>query len=118
MPTQFITILLGVAVMGLIGAVTLALSRSPASVAERRLAGLGGQRAVEKRDLRASLLLRPESSASAGPLKLLADLSDFEWLHRLHEQADVRISLPKLLAVAAALAVIGLVGPIALKLSI
>ncbi len=118
MPTMLVPMLLGVAVVGLIGALGLVLSRSPGSVAERRLAGLGGQRAREKRDLQASLMLRPETSASVGPLKLLAKLSDFEWLVRLYDQADVRIALPRFLAVAATLVVLGIIVPIALKLSI
>jgi len=118
MPTTFIPILLGLAVIGLIGALSLVFARSPGAVAERRLAGLGGQRAREKRDLQAGLLLRPESLSAAGSLKLLGALSDVEWLTRLHEQADVKISLSRFLAVVAALVVAGIIIPVALKLSL
>lgn len=118
MSSMLVPILLGVTVIALIGGIGLFLVKSPGAIAEERLDGLGGRRAKAKRDLQATMLLRPETLTTAGSWKLAATLADAEWMTRLYEQADVNLPINTFLAIVAVLAGAGGVGAVLMKMPI
>jgi tight adherence protein B len=110
-------IAIGLGVIAVVAIVGLALSRSPSTVAEQRLEGIGARRVKAKPDLASGMLLRPPTidQGLAGLLKVLPSPESFE---RLYEQADVGLSLSRFLIIPLVLtilaAVVGLVTSIPL----
>jgi tight adherence protein B len=91
----FFSIVIGIAVIVLIGGAGLAMSRSSGSVAEDRLAGLiGGHRVrkVKKQDLSSGILARPAAIDLGRPSFWTRMLPNAENLNLLYEQADVNFA--------------------------
>ena len=116
MSTMLVPILMGVAAIALVGGLGLVFGKSPGSVAEERLEGLKGGRAQARRDLQATMLLRPEGLTTANSWKFVSRLADAEWMTRLYEQADVNLPFNTFLAIVAVLAGFGGVGAVLMKI--
>jgi tight adherence protein B len=105
-----VAILVGVAVIALVGGVGFMMAK-PTTHAEQRLDEhlTGHSRSKAKAEAAANLLLRP-SSLELGDTSFWAKLvPNIEDLNRLYEQADVNMPLGRFLGIAAALAVLGAV---------
>ncbi len=113
--TLLVPIFAGLAVIMLIGGVSLVMSKSTGSLAEERLAEMTSK-VKGKKEAIAGLLLRP-SAIDLGKesfwLKLLPNPDN---LNKLYEQADVNMPFKRFLLIAAVLAVAGLLLGIVMKL--
>jgi tight adherence protein B len=106
----FLSTLIGVAVIVLIGGIGLAMSSSSGSVAEDRLAGLiGGHRVrkVKKENLSSGILARPAAIDLGRPSFWTRMLPNAENLNLLYEQADVNFAFNRFMMVVAGLGVAG-----------
>jgi tight adherence protein B len=110
-----IPIFAGVAVITLIGGIGLVMSRSNGSLAEQRLDGLTGK-SKAKADPTTGILLRPSAIDLGKEQFWTKFLPDPENLNKLYEQADVNMPFRRFMAIAASLAVAGVVLGIALSL--
>lgn len=115
MDSTTLSILVGVAVIALIGGVGLVLAKGSGSVAEQRLDELSGKR-KSKVDPAAGLLMRPPA-VDLGKSKVWANkLISVEGLNLLYEQADVGLPFARFLAIAGGLAVGSALIGLALKI--
>jgi len=109
MDPNLIAILVGGAVILLVGGAGLVLSKSIGSTAEERLDGLSGKakKAKAKADVANGILLRPEAidlTNAAFWSKLVPNVDN---VNRLYEQADVNIPFNRFMAIAGVLALTG-----------
>jgi tight adherence protein B len=107
-----LSMLIGVAVIVLVGGVGLVMSRSSASVAEDRLAGLTGQRRVaraRKQDLQSGILARPAAIDLGQPSFWGRVVPNAENLNLLYEQADVTIAFQHFTFIVGGLGLAGLI---------
>ena len=109
MDPNLIAILVGGAVILLIGGMGLVLSKSAGALAEERLDGLSGKKRV-KADPASGILLRPEAIDIGNVAFWSKLLPNVQNVNRLYEQADVNIPFNRFMAIAAVLAVVGGVG--------
>jgi tight adherence protein B len=109
-----IPIIVGVAVITLIGGVGLVMSKSNGALAEERLDGLTGK-AKAKGDPSQGILLRPSAIDLGKEEFWVKLLPNPESLNKLYEQADVNMPFKRFLAIAGALAVAGLVLGVVLR---
>jgi tight adherence protein B len=106
-----VSMIIGVAVIVLVGGVSLVMAKSPGELAEARLAGLSGQRrspAGKPLDPAVGILTRPTAidvGAASSWTRLLPKAED---LNLLYEQADVNLKFNIFLAAVGALAVTGI----------
>jgi tight adherence protein B len=106
----FLSTLIGVGVIVLIGGIGLAISGSSGSAAEDRLAGLiGGHRVrkVKKESLSSGILARPAAIDLGHPSFWTRMLPNAENLNLLYEQADVNFAFNRFMMVVAGLGVAG-----------
>jgi tight adherence protein B len=106
----FYSIVIGIAVIVLIGGVGLVMSRSSGSVAEDRLAGLtGGHRVrkVKKQDLSSGILARPAAIDLGRPSFWTRTLPNAENLNLLYEQADVNFAFNRFMMVVVGMGLAG-----------
>ena len=106
----FFSIVIGIAVIVLIGGAGLAMSRSSGSVAEDRLAGLiGGHRVrkVKKQDLSSGILARPAAIDLGRPSFWTRMLPNAENLNLLYEQADVNFAFNRFMMVVVGMGLAG-----------
>jgi tight adherence protein B len=104
--------LVGVAVIVMIGGLGLVMSRNTPSLAEDRLAGLMGSRrakSAKKQDLSSGILARPAAIDLGRPSFWVRMVPNAENLNLLYEQADVSFSFKRLLLIAGGLALAGVV---------
>ena len=105
-----LSMVIGIAVIVLIGGIGLAMSSPGGSAAEDRLAGLVGGRRVKKpkkQDLSSGILARPAAIDLGRPSFWTRMLPNAENLNLLYEQADVSFSFNRFMAVVAGLGVAG-----------
>ncbi|HWE38772.1 MAG TPA: type II secretion system F family protein [Isosphaeraceae bacterium] len=107
MGTTLIPVLIGVAVIVLVGALGLVMAQSGGSAAEQRLDEISGRRKASKADPAQGMLLRPPALDLGGAKRWAGFLPSFEGLSRLYEQADVNLPFPQFVAIAAVLAGLG-----------
>jgi tight adherence protein B len=105
MTPTFLSILIGMAVLTLVGGVGLALSKAP-SWAEQRLDDLSGPR-KPKTERDAGSLWKPPAIVLGNAQSWATRLPSVEGLSRLYEQADVGLSFRNFLAIAVGLALAG-----------
>jgi tight adherence protein B len=107
----FFSIVIGIAVVVMIGGVGLIMSRSSGSVAEDRLTGLiGGHRmrkVQKKQDLSSGILARPAAIDLGRPSFWTRMLPNAENLNLLYEQADVNFAFNRFMMVVVGLGVAG-----------
>ena len=106
----FFSIVIGIAVIVLIGGVGLVMSRSSGSVAEDRLAGLTGGprvRKVKKQDLSSGILARPAAIDLGRPSFWTRMLPNAENLNLLYEQADVNFAFNRFMMVVVGMGLAG-----------
>ena len=116
-----LSIVIGIAVIVLIGGLGLVMSRSSGTVAEDRLAGLtGGRRVrkVKKQDLSSGILARPAAIDLGRPSFWTRMLPNAENLNLLYEQADVSFSFNRFMVVVAGLALAGAIFGLVFRLPI
>jgi tight adherence protein B len=107
---MFWSMLIGVAVIVLIGGVGLVASGTFAKVAEQRLEGLiggGGKRTMER--LASGILLRPTAIDAGGGSFWAKLVPNPENLNLLYEQADVNLTFNSFMAMVIGLALVGVV---------
>lgn len=105
-PTM-ISMLVGVAVILLIGGVGLFMSRGTTSLAEERLAGMTGKspgKKGKKGDLAGGMLLRPSAIELGQESFWLKFVPNVENLNLLFEQADVNLTFNKFMSLVVGLA--------------
>jgi tight adherence protein B len=110
--SSILSIVIGVGVIVLIGGIGMAMSKSPGSRAEDRLAGLlSGRRSApaKKQKLSSGILARPAAIDLARPAFWTRMFPNAENLNRLYEQADVNFSFGRFMSVAAGLVGVGVV---------
>ncbi len=105
MSPLMLQIIIGIGVVAAVGAVGLVLTKSPSTVAEQRLEGLGTRRRA-KADLSTTMLLRPDT-VDHGVGGLLRILPSPESLKQLFEQADVSIPFSRFMLVPVVLTFLG-----------
>ena len=106
MDPNLVAIIVGGAVILLIGGAGLVFSKSLGSAAEQRLDGLSGK-IKAKVDAASGILLRPEA-IDIGNVAFWSKLvPNVENVNRLYEQADVNIPFNRFMAIAGVLAVLG-----------
>src|SRR5262249_28089443 len=108
----FISMLIGIGVIALVGGLGLVMSRSSDPRAEDRLDGLTGRkksRKAKKADLAAGILARPAAIDLARPSVWTRMVPNAENLNRLYEQADVSMTFNAFLSLCGGLAVGGVV---------
>jgi tight adherence protein B len=106
----YFSIVIGIAVIVLIGGVGLVMSRSSGSVAEDRLAGLTGGprvRKVKKQDLSSGILARPAAIDLGRPSFWTRLLPNAENLNLLYEQADVNFAFNRFMMVVVGMGLAG-----------
>jgi tight adherence protein B len=117
--SSLVPMLIGVAVIVMIGGLGLVMSRNTPSLAEDRLAGLMGSRrakAAKKQDLSSGILARPAAIDLGRPSFWTRLVPNAENLNLLYEQADVSFSFKRLLSIAGGLALAGVVLGLAFQL--
>jgi tight adherence protein B len=110
--SSLVPMLVGVAVIVMIGGLGLVMSRNTPSLAEDRLAGLMGSRrakSAKKQDLSTGILARPAAIDLGRPSFWVRMVPNAENLNLLYEQADVSFSFKRLLLIAGGLALAGVV---------
>ena len=107
--SMFLSMVIGIGVIVLVGAVGLVMSGSFVKLAEQRLEGLtGGRGKRTKEQLASGILLRPSAINLGGSLwaKLVPNPEN---LNLLYEQADVNLTFNSFMALVIGLAAVGLV---------
>ena len=107
--SMFLSLVIGIGVIVLVGAVGLVMSGSFVKLAEQRLEGLtGGRGKRTKEQLASGILLRPSAINLGGSLwaKLVPNAEN---LNLLYEQADVNLTFNSFMALVIGLAAVGLV---------
>ncbi len=107
--SMFLSLVIGIGVIGVVGAVGLLMSGSFVKLAEERLEGLtGGRGKRTKEQLASGILLRPSAINLGGSLwaKLVPNAEN---LNLLYEQADVNLTFNSFMALVIGLAAVGLV---------
>jgi Flp pilus assembly protein TadB len=107
-----LSIVIGVAVIGLIGGLGLVMAKSSGSAAEDRLAGLTGEHRAQKakkQDLSSTILARPAAIDLGRPSFWQRMIPNAENLNLLYEQADVSFSFNRFMIIVAGMAVAGAV---------
>jgi tight adherence protein B len=107
--SMFLSLVIGIGVIVLVGAVGLVMSGSFVKLAEQRLEGLTGGRGKQtKEQLASGILLRPSAINLGGSLwaKLVPNAEN---LNLLYEQADVNLTFNSFMALVIGLAAVGLV---------
>lgn len=115
--SMFLSMLVGVGVIVLVGAAGLVMTGSFGKIAEQRLEGLtgsGGKRKQER--LNSGILLRPTAINLGGGSVWAKLVPNPENLNLLYEQADVNITFNKFMYTVIGLGVLGVVFSVAFRL--
>ncbi len=104
MDPTLVSMLIGVAVIVLVGGVGLVMAKSSGSVAEQRLDELSGRRKPAKSDASSGALLRAPAIDLGKSQQWAEQFFSLEGLSKLYEQADVGFSFNMFLTIAALLA--------------
>jgi tight adherence protein B len=115
----FLPIVIGIAMIVLVGGLGLVMSKSGASAAENRLAGLVSGRKTrqpKKLDLSNGILARPSAIDLGRPSFWTRMVPNAEKLNMLYEQADVVFSFNRFMTVVGGLALAGAIFGIVFQL--
>jgi tight adherence protein B len=108
MDPTLISIVIGVVVVALFGGAGLALLKTPATLAERRLDELNaGRRANTKTEADSGNILRPPALDLGEKRDFFKKLFSVDGLERLYEQADVGLPFSRFVIIALGLGVSG-----------
>ena len=106
----FLSLVIGIGVIVLVGAVGVMMSGSFVKLAEQRLEGLtGGRGKRTKEQLASGILLRPSAINLGGGTLWAKLVPNPENLNLLYEQADVNPAFNSFMALVIGLAAVGLV---------
>jgi tight adherence protein B len=105
----FLSIAIGIAVIVIVGGLSLVMSSSFGKIAEDRLEGLTGGGKRSKESLASGILLRPSAIALGGGSFWAKLVPNPENLNLLYEQADVNLTFNSFMAMVGGLAVVGVV---------
>jgi tight adherence protein B len=113
--------IIGIAVIVVIGGLSLVMTKSPGDLAEERLAGLSGRRrgpGGKPVDPAAGILARPAAIDVGGSSFWSQVIPNAENLNLLYEQADVNLAFKTFMGIVGALAVAGIIFGIGFRLPI
>jgi tight adherence protein B len=118
---SLLPMIIGIAVIVLVGGLGLVMTKSTRTLAEDRLAGLlgsGRPRSAKKQDLAGGILARPAAIDLGRPSFWTSLIPNAENLNLLYEQADVSFSFKFFMTVPAGLAASGIVFGLVFQLPI
>jgi tight adherence protein B len=104
---MFVSIAIGLAVIVIVGGLSLTMSGSFGKMAEERLEGLTRGRRGAKEALSRGILLRPSAINLGGGSIWAKFVPNAENLNLLYEQADVNLTFNSFMGIVAGLAVLG-----------
>jgi tight adherence protein B len=116
-----LSMIIGIAVIAVIGGLSLVMTKSPGDLAEERLAGLSGRRRApgdKPVDPAAGILARPAAIDLGGSSFWSRVFPNAENLNLLYEQADVNLTFKTFMGIVGALAVAGIIFGIGFRLPI
>jgi len=116
-----LSMIIGIAVIVVIGGLSLVMSKSPEDLAEARLAGLSGQRrgpVGKPVDPASGILARPAAIDLGGSSFWTRVVPNVENLNLLYEQADVNLTFKTFMSVVGGLAAAGIIFGIGFQLPI
>jgi tight adherence protein B len=108
----FLSMVIGIVVIAVVGGLSLVMGKSPGDLAEARLAGLSGRRrgpADKSVDPAAGILARPAAIDLGGTSFWSRVVPNAENLNLLYEQADVNLTFKTFMGIVGALAVAGVI---------
>ena len=114
-----LSMIIGIAVLAVVGGLSLVMTKSPGDQAEARLAGLSGRRrgtGSKPVDPAGGILARPAAIDLGGTSFWTRLVPNAENLNLLYEQADVNLTFKTFMGVVGALALAGIIFGIGFRL--